>query len=299
MLFFPDGHQPVIPPTADQSAPVSLSTPPFLGFIPYKGLTPLCQAVDYFVFPKQALSFPVSASLLLRHPLPSSSIPVEILPLVQLLNPHGTFFVLLGFIVCFILQPCMYLVGSPFKFSIPWGWRLAVTLHIFLPTPVSTLPAPNRSPINVSWIGPNILLAVTPLCQSHSWLWAELNKLLPTHCDPCRLRRTINNATEEAHDYICSFVATASQCWFIWSFQSHELLSSSVTPHPAMAQLPFESKSRNVNVPLLNFIMLLSIQCCSILKSFWIVIMGICGRSHFGGEGVCHLKTQCRCLLGL
>lgn len=91
-----------------------------------------------------------------------------------------------------------------------------------LPALVSTLPAQNRSPVNVSWTRFNTnLIVATLLCQSLSSMYSALNKLLPTQCDQCRVQRTINISTEEAYDYIHSILATTSYCWFILSFFSH------------------------------------------------------------------------------
>lgn len=133
---------------------------------PTKAYPPLPGSLDYPVLPGRALSFPVSASLLLRLPLPSTSFPVEILQPVQLLNSHSTLSVLLGFIVCF--ASVVYVpVGLFLNFQLleAGDWQ---SLPNFLLHTVSTWPAQNRSPINVSWIGFNTLLAATLLCPSCS-----------------------------------------------------------------------------------------------------------------------------------
>lgn len=105
-----------LPVSASCSGPRLL----FLASSPKKAYPILPGSLDSSRFPRHALSFPVSASLLLRLPLPSSSFPVEILLLVQFLSYCSTFFVLLGFTVCFILQSSMYLLSSLFKCSTPW-----------------------------------------------------------------------------------------------------------------------------------------------------------------------------------
>lgn len=85
------------PPSAPCSGPHCLSRVHFA-----RSPTLPCSP-DYPALPRQALSFRVSASLLSGLPLPSSSFPVEIFPLIPPLNSHSTSFVLLGFPVGFIL----------------------------------------------------------------------------------------------------------------------------------------------------------------------------------------------------
>ena len=84
--------------------------------------------------------------------------------------------------------------------------------------PVSTSPAKNRSPINVFGIGFNTVLVATPLCQKVLLNVLSSKKILLRQCDRCRVQWTIHNSTEEAHDYIHSFLATTSYCWFPLSF---------------------------------------------------------------------------------
>lgn len=96
----------------------------------------------------------------------ASSFPVQILQPPQPPNSHSTFFVLLDFLVCFVSQSCAYLSCSlPLHFQVVEVRDRQRLFPALLPALVSTLPARNRSPINVSWTAFNTLLIATLLCQ--------------------------------------------------------------------------------------------------------------------------------------
>lgn len=52
-------------------------------------------------------------------------------------------------------------------------------------------------------------------------------------------------------------------------------------------------KAKMYMYSVLNFILSVSIQHCSPLKSFWIMIRDMCGRNYCGRAYLCHLKTPC------